>query len=170
MKNTVPYLPVIGVILLFITLFLQYKQNLLASVGDKSRGFTKYNWGVRQNALSILRFWVDNPARDKAVKKIIYLDYLLMFLYGSLFCYWLYRLAALQKAIFLQKAMWIGIICFVIGVLADFIQDTAILYNLTHAKFIDLRFLTRIKWGALTTGGLIFLTGCMALLFKSFNY
>jgi len=134
------YTVIAGIALFLVVIFLLGNENKAIKCGNVNEGFMAYNWGNKDTAAHILTALKKDPLRVQAVKRIIYLDYFFMILYGFLFCYGLRYLAGRQTNAWLEKAMWFGFACIIFTVVVDFIQDTATLCNVTPQTLLTCSF------------------------------
>ncbi|WP_423148353.1 hypothetical protein [Rubrolithibacter danxiaensis] len=134
-----------GFILLLIVFSFIIRQDNILRRDDKSIVFTAYNTRIKPPA-ELISIWKNNAAYSKAIKTIIYLDYILMLVYGTILFYGLRSVYTKASANW-KITCFIGMILIVSGVLLDAIQDNAIYQHLTRNKFTDFRGLTRLKFG-----------------------
>lgn len=147
-----------GVILIIIVFAFIAKQNAVLIKEDKSKGYNNYNWKT-STPQAIRDYWAQSKERTGAVTRIVYLDYLLMFLYGLLIAYSLYFLTQQQPAAWLKYLLWLGIVVIISGVICDAIQDNAIYTHLTKNKFTDVRCLTQFKFSCIILSVIALITG-----------
>jgi len=150
------YVLVIGFILALVVFGFIVKQNAILTKENKQFGYAAYNHSRNSSeANKVIAFWQQNVPCAKAVKNIVYLDYLFMFLYGFTIFY------GLLMAFYNSNGSWkivfgIGLVFIIIGVLVDAVQDYAIYERLVKNKYNDLRYLTTFKF-SLIAGALIIL-------------
>src|SRR5690349_15987564 len=63
------------------------RQNDIASYGEASRGYMAFNWSKPPQPASIMNYWRANAEKVAAVKNIIVLDYVFMFIYCVYLCW-----------------------------------------------------------------------------------
>jgi hypothetical protein len=150
------YVLVTGFILILVVFGFITRQNAILTKENKHFGYVAYNHSRNSSeADKVIAFWQQDVLCVNAVKNIIYLDYLFMFLYGFTILYGLlvpyYNSNGAWKIVF-----GIGIAFITTGVLVDAIQDYAIYERLVKNKYNDLRYLTTFKF-SLIAGAIIIL-------------
>jgi hypothetical protein len=148
-----------GLLCIVITGLVIKRQNDILVKHDKKNGYTAYNNSVtKMAAKELMLSWQNNPAYFKAVKKIVFTDYIWMVFFGSTILYALiigYSYSSgIWKFIFIA-----GMICLIGAVAMDVIQDNAIYQYLTKNRFRDFRYLTKLKFTLLILAVLLSLTG-----------
>ncbi len=152
------YILITGFTLLCIVFPLIVKQNFILTKKDKSKGYNAYNQ-KKDSAASIMQYWRQDVNRIEAVRRIVYLDYVLMLVYGCMIAYGLYFFAQLQPRVWLKYFLRFGILLIIAGVLCDAIQDRAIFQHLTKNKFTDFRYLTSFKFICIIFSVILLITG-----------
>jgi len=154
------YVLVTGFILILVVFGLIIRQNAILTKENKQFGYVAYNHSRSSSeADKVIAFWQQDMLCFNAVKNIIYLDYVFMFLYGSTILY------GLLKPYHNSDGAWkivfgTGIAFITIAVLVDAIQDYAIYERLVKNKYNDLRYLTTLKFS--------FIAGAFMILVSSF--
>jgi hypothetical protein len=134
-------------------LVLLNQQNNIASKYDPEKDYVSFNSSTPDRSQPIMNYWRAEKTRHDAVETIVWLDYILMTVYG------VYLAIALWVRSKRENRRWLRIwlragICFVVTcVVLDFVQDTVIYrYVNTDLKITDMRFLSIPKWIALGLG------------------
>jgi len=154
------YILITGFAMMLIVFGLIAKQNAILVKGDKRFGYVAYNHSRSSSeADAVMAFWQQDDVRVNAVRNIVYLDYVLMALYGLTILYGL--VMAYSNSTGIRKVMFgTGIILIIAGVVIDAIQDYAIYQHLARGKHTDVRYLTTFKFS--------FIVGAFIILLSSF--
>lgn len=151
------YIVLAGITLTVFVFYLLTRQNKILQNNDPAKDYTAYNW-KKDSPDAIMKVWRSSPALSNAVKKIVYLDYLLMFLYGLTISYGLY-IAGKSSNVFWKYIFYSAIVLILTGVVCDAVQDNAIYQHLTKEKFADMRNLTQVKFGCIIVSVILLVTG-----------
>lgn len=140
------YIITLGALLCMTVFIFIIRQNQVLTKEDKNMHYSSYNNSNDSNAAEkIISFWQTKPKYVHAVKRIIYLDYLLMFLYGLTIGYAL--ITGYHHSFGSRRAICImGIVLIFTAILFDALQDYSIHQHLKGSTFPDLRGLTKIKF------------------------
>jgi hypothetical protein len=138
------YVLAIAVILfLVVGNFMAKKNKILKGAGNQT-AFTAYNQKKRDRS-ELIGIWRNDQKYFNAVRSIVYLDFVLMLIFGTGIFYglWIAHLAdnPLQKQFSVA-----GMVMIVVAVLFDALQDTVIYQHLVNDRFIDVRSLTTPKF------------------------
>jgi len=148
MKFKIRHIHVIvaGLICILVIGFIIKKQNDILIHPIKQNGYTAYNKAATQSeAADLIAVWEKNPSYSKAVKKIVYLDYLWMVFFGGTILYAL-AIGCYYNAVSWKYLFIAAMALLVLAVSIDIIQDNNIYQHLTQNQFCDFRYLTKLKF------------------------
>ena len=161
MKSTL-LITIIAAIVSTVLVYCLSAQNKFASNGDKSKGYFAFNWNSVSTSTDIMQYWRSDGGRIKAIKNIVWLDYVFMAVYSSYFCFMLYRQSLHQQKPGLVHWLQAGIAGILLCLITDALQDYRIYSYITSNTTVnEMRGYTYFKWSC-------FLFGIIPLLISLF--